>query len=76
MPRWGYLMRYCLACNTCSSIAKTHADAWPCPLAKFSVCIGQEMRVADAFSHYWACTYRQTEQQGSCLCNCPQEMTV
>ena len=23
----GYLMHYCLACNTCSSIAKTRADA-------------------------------------------------
>ena len=51
MSRWGWMIaahiNYCWTHNTCSSIAKTHADA---------------------LSNYWIS--RQTEQQGSCLCNC------
>ena len=54
MSRWGWMIaahiNYCWTHNTCSSIAKTHADA---------------------LSNYWIS--RQTEQQGSCLCNCPQQ---
>ena len=42
---------HCWNHNTCSSIAKTYADA---------------------LSNY--CVSRQTEQQGSCLCNYPQEI--
>ena len=51
MPRLGWMIaahiNYCWTHNTCSSIAKIHADA---------------------LSNYWVS--RQTEQQGSCLCNC------
>ena len=57
MPQWGWMIaaaahiNYCWTHNTCSLIAKTHADA---------------------LSNYWV----SRQQQGSCLCNCPQELTM